>query len=236
MGRTKSLRDFLSVHTRSTQGLRGNGRLAIFWLMIFFPTFGFSDLALAQTNPDPNSFFGQQTTKIGGGLVIYGGEVDTSLTKRRAYGGEISTERGSRWIRVFGRVRGEYSNGQTSFLDPTTSTDYSYEFIFGQALLGVRLSLMPNKYFVPYIYGAGVGGLAHLSINGTPASLRKSQSSLATGSEIGAGLELEFGSQSGGGKKTLLYSEIQLRRGTVELAGRRDFSLESLRLVGGFGW
>lgn len=190
--------------------------------------------ARAQMGSDPNSFFNKQTTKIGAGLVIYGGEVDTSLTKKRAYGGEISTERGSRWLRFFGRVRGEYSTGQTSFLDAGTSTDYSYEFIYGQALLGVRLSLLPTKYFVPYVFASGTGGLAHLSINGTPTALRKSQTSTTTGSEVGAGIELEFGGD--GGKKTLLYSEIQLRRGSVELAGQRDFSLESLRLIGGFGW
>lgn len=192
---------------------------------------GFSVEASGFINPfSDRGSRNNQTIKVGAGMINYSGEDSKSLSGKKGFSGEIVTEQGSRVFSVIGKVRGESSSASAKFIDGAVESTLNYQLMMGEALLGVKIGLIPSDVFTPYLSGAGVLGLANLTFSSSNLStLNKSETTMAYGYEVGAGADLRF-------DDFIIWAEIQSRVSSGRMAGQGSFALDGLRLVIGVGW
>ena len=144
---------------------------------------------------------------------------------------EAMSRRGGRTFQFVGRVRLGLALGSAEFTVDNTATGLNYQLVTGDALVGVRVNLMPHENTVlqPYFEIAGKYGLTALllpSLSGSSDEVTRVNTGKTMGIDWIAGIE--FNQRS--------FVEFQLRGGAGSVGATPEFQVGAAALAFGLLW
>ncbi len=168
---------------------------------------------------------------MGVGYVYFSGSPGSGLGASgmaRGLGVEFGNYRGGDWFDLMGKVRFLRASGTTMLDGYTGSTEFT--LVSGEAVLGVRMHLLPGDFdwFAPYVGAAGVLGFQFLKLAEVPASstIHPLSTGMAMGTQFFTGVRLS----------RRAFAEIQMRGMTTNLANLSMLPLGGFGLVFGLSW
>ncbi|MBS1962783.1 MAG: hypothetical protein JST04_11235 [Bdellovibrionales bacterium] len=180
-------------------------------------------------------FFGRETRRFGITYTNFSGDKDESLSGGSGFGLEAGITRGNRFVQFIGKIRLDYSAGNVEFADGSSKTKLDYKLLGTAGALGLRLTPITSSDpagFAIYFGAVGTFGIEQLTLpDRTYTSLKRNQTSTATGYDLLAGID--FGAFSSGKR---LYLEAALRTARGDFGGKSSFQLDGLVLQGGLAW
>ena len=173
-------------------------------------------------------FFSRESHRIGLTYTDFSGDTGNSLSGGSGYGLEAGISRGNSFLQILTNVGLGYSNGQAEFVDSATKLNLDYKLLYANAALGLRIDPVMTRSggFGIYFGASGTVGMVQLTLpDHAYSKLQSSQTSLALGYDLFAGLEL-----------TRLYVQAALRTAQAKIGGTSNFQLGGLVIQGGLTW
>lgn len=169
-----------------------------------------------------------------GGLNLYSGATEKSITGQRAYGFDAYFESYKGFLRPFLAVGFHFKNdGESEFFGTTQKFSYRYT----PFRIGTHIHIMGNEVWRPFLSAAGVIGFLDLLVepkitDATAASQKKNYSAFPTGYSFAIGLDWILNNSA---KPALLRMQAGLETVTVSI-NSKPMALTSLNVQGGFGF
>lgn len=144
---------------------------------------------------------------------------------------EAMARRGGNTFQYVGRVRFGYARGISTFTVDGADTGLNYQLATGEALVGVRINLMPQEDTVlqPYFELAGKYGLTCLllpTLEGSSTEVSKVNVGKTMGLDWIAGIELN----------RRAFVEFQVRGGAGTIGATPEFQVSAAALAFGLLW
>ncbi len=144
---------------------------------------------------------------------------------------EAMARRGGNTFQYLGRVRFGYARGISTFTVDGADTGLNYQLATGEALVGVRINLMPQEDTVlqPYFEVAGKYGLTCLllpTLEGSSTQVSKVNVGKTMGLDWIAGIEFN----------RRAFVEFQVRGGAGTIGAAPEFQVSAAALAFGLLW